>query len=75
MTGKLWSDAVTKAAIGKTETVYDDAGTITMKQGAKDMIGFLVLMASSTQTSGENGAPVLKVNSKDLNITQEEIHL
>lgn len=74
---KVWCDSVDAAAIGKTQDTFDAIGTVTIKGGqtVKELLGFYVIAATSTPTSAENGAPVLQVNSKDLDITQQKFHL
>lgn len=72
---RVWCDSVDVAASGKTQDVFDAVGTVTIKIGAKHVLGFLVLVGNSGPTSGENGAPVLQVDSKDLNISQQRFHL
>ncbi len=75
MVQRVWSGAVQAAAIGKTAGTFDTIGTVTIKKGAKHILGFMVSIASSTPTSGQNAVPILRVNSKDVNITQEEVFL
>lgn len=74
---KTWCDSVDNAAIGKTQDTYDAIGTVTIKGGkvVKELLGFVVNVVNAKPTSGENGAPVLQVNSKDLNIVLEKFNL
>lgn len=74
---KVWCDSVDATAKGKTQDTFDSIGTVTIKGGkiVSELLGFIVNTVNTKPTSGENGAPVLQVNSKDLNITQQRIHL
>lgn len=75
MTLSVWCDSVDAAAIGKTQDTFDSVGTVTIKKGAKELLGVYVIAVNSGPTSGENGAPVLQVNSPDLGIAQQKFHL
>lgn len=74
---KVWCDSVDNTALGKTQDTFDAIGTVTIKGGktVSELLGFMCIVANTKPTSGENGAPVLQINSKDLNITQQRIHL
>ena len=74
---KVWCDSVDGTALGKTEGTFDSIGTVTVKGGqtVNELLGFIVNVVNTKPTSGENGAPVLQINSKDLNITQQRVHL
>lgn len=74
---KVWCDSVDGTALGKTESTFDEVGTVTIKGGqtVKELLGFYILTASTKPTSGENGAPVLQVDSKDLGISQQRFQL
>lgn len=71
----VWCDSVDQAAIGLTQDTYDSIGDITIKSGAKHILGIIVAAANSTPTNGENGAPVLQVNSSDLGISAQKFQL
>lgn len=72
---KVWSDAVLAAAKGATAGTYDSIGTVTIKKGAKSVIGFQVLAIASTPTSGLSGMPILQVDSSDLGISKQRFAL
>lgn len=74
---KVWCDSVDNTALGKTQDTFDTIGTVTIKGGqtVNELLGFCVLTANTKPTSGENGAPVLQVDSKDLGISQQRFHL
>lgn len=75
MTLSVWCDSVDQAAKGKTAGTYDEIGTVTVKTGAKEVLGIIALVANSGPTSGENGIPILRVDSKDLNVSKEDFVL
>jgi len=72
---KIWCDSVKAAAKGKTAGTFDDIGTVTLKKGAQAVLGFIVLTVPAAVTDGENGALQLKVDSKDLGISQQKFLL
>ena len=72
---KVWCDSEDAAATGKTQGTFDDIGTISLKVGAKEVLGIIVLAGTSTPTSGENGAPVLQIDSDDLDISKQQVQL
>lgn len=75
MANKVWCDTVDNAAIGKTAGTFDTIGEVEAKEGATHILGFMVLVANSGPTSGENGVPILKVTSKSLGIAGETFPL
>lgn len=72
---RLWCDTVRVAATGKVQDVFDSVGTVTLKIGVNHVLGIMSLVGNSIPTSGENGAPVLRIDSKDLDISSQEIQL
>lgn len=72
---RVWCDSVDAAAIGKTAGTFDAVGTVTLKIGAKHILGFIVSIASSQPTGGQSNNGILRINSKDLSITNEDILL
>lgn len=68
---KVWCDTVLAAAKGKTAGTYDSVGTITLKKGARSILGFIVLAVPAALTAGENGAPIIQVDSQDLGISKQ----
>ena len=68
---KVWSKAITFSAKGKTQDTYDELGTVTLKIGAKEVLGFLAAIVPGAVTDGENGTPVLQVDSTDLGISKQ----
>jgi len=67
----VWCDTVVGAAKGKTAGTFDSLGTITLKKGAKEVLGVIVNVAPSGVTVGENGAPVIQLDSDDLGISKQ----
>ena len=74
---RVWCDAVDSAgaAIGETQGTFDSVGTVTIKKGATDILGIIALCAATTNTAGENGGPVLQVDSQDLGISKQQFVL
>lgn len=72
---KVWCDSIKAAGKGATAGTYDSLGTVTVKQGATETLGVIALVTNTTQTDGENGNPILRLNSKDLGISQEDFVL
>lgn len=71
----VWCDSVKGAGKGATAGTYDDIGTVTVKQGATETLGIIALVINTTATDGENGIPILRINSKDLGISQQDFVL
>ncbi|MBW2004296.1 MAG: hypothetical protein JRI72_06715 [Deltaproteobacteria bacterium] len=69
---KTWSKALTFAAKGKTQDTFDSLGTITLKIGAQAVLGILAAIVPAALTDGENGAPVIRVDSSDLGISKQD---
>lgn len=74
---KVWCDAVDAAgaALGETQDTFDPVGTVTIKKGATQILGIIALAAATTNTAGENGGPVLQVDSADLGISKQQFLL
>lgn len=72
---RVWCDAVDVAATGKIAGTYNSLGSITIKKGAKFILGIIALCTNSTPTSGETGTPVLQVDSADLGISLQRFVL
>lgn len=72
---RVWCDTVDAAAKGKTAGTFDSVGTVTIKKGAKEILGIIAIAVSATKTAGENGAPVLQVDSADLGISRQRFQL
>ena len=70
---KVWSKAIAFSEKGKTAGTYDELGTVTLKIGAKEILGFLVNIVPSAVTAGENGAPILQIDSTDLGISKQRL--
>ena len=70
---KVWCDTVlgAGATLGETQDTFDDVGTVTIKKDAKHLLGIIALTAATTNTAGENGGPVLQVDSTDLGISKQ----
>lgn len=69
---RVWCDQVHAAAQGAVAATFGNLGTIDVKPGADNIIGFIVNAAQSLPTSGENGAPIVRVDSKSLGISQQD---
>lgn len=72
---KVWCDAIVAAVKGKTQDTFDSLGTITIKQGAAELLGIIACVTHEKITDGENGAPVLRVKSDDLELTSQDFVL
>lgn len=72
---KVWCDTVTAGAKAKVAGTFDDIGTITVKQNASTIIGFLCCVATPKPTSGISGMPILQINSPDLGISNQKVGL
>jgi len=69
---KVWSKAITFAAKGKTQDTFDSLDDISIKKGAKTILGILAAIVPAALTAGENGAPVLQLDSESLGISKHQ---
>lgn len=72
---KTWSVGQTAAAIGKTALTFDEIFDQTLRPDAESIVGINLNMANAVQTSGQNGAPLLEINSSDLGVANERFPL
>ena len=76
---RTWSKSFTLApvACGKTAGTYEAMGDIKIPNKAKDMflIGFLVLVVPEAVIAGESGFPIMRVDSEDVGLINEQFPL
>ena len=72
---KVWCDAITFNAQGKTAGTYDfeTADTIELKYNAQDVIGLIVASCITKPTAGISGTMILQYKSEDLGITEQRV--
>ena len=73
--GNLWCQAGDIAAGGKTAGTFDEIAEFTIPVFVKHILGIIVLVTNSIPTSGENGIPILRINSTDLGISSQDVVL
>ena len=65
---KVWNQCVLGSAIGKTAGTYDEIGKITLRSGARYILGFYINVVDAKPTDGENGVGIVRITSTDLGV-------
>jgi len=66
-----WADAKTIVAAGAVAGVPTAADEITLRKGAGALLGLQYLLVGAIPTSGENGVPILILNSDSIGINNQ----
>lgn len=66
---RVWNQSILATAKGKTAGTYDSIGTITIRKGASSIHGFYSLIVLTKPTDNEASAPILRLNSSELGIS------
>lgn len=70
---KTWCDAETGTVLGKVKAQFDAIGSsITIKKNASELIGVIVNAVINKPTAGLSAMPILRINSSDLGISQQD---
>lgn len=73
---KTWNQVAKGTALtATTANVYSEIGSgITIRQGAKYIVGFYALVVNKKPTADEASTPYIKIDSSDLNISNVQQH-
>jgi len=72
MTRFTWADAKTIVAAGATAGTFKAADEITLRKGTGALLYLQYLLVGAIPTSGENGVPILRLNSDSIGINNQD---